>query len=731
MKKRKKGLLKLVIHLALVISIIISMVPVKAFAEDTGNQSEESIKIVFDNSFTKWDEVYLYYFNAPTSINWPGIKMDPVEGRENVYEAKVPKGTENIIVNNNQGEQSQDMNDVVDGGEYIGVQKEGKKVAVLRKGDDGSIPGEPEDDGDESKKTPKQVNVHVGDDGYSVNITFTNTSKIDSKVTVNKKGSTEKMVFEGTREYSFMTQKYHYSVKVTGLDANTEYEYTVSEGNTKYTGSFKTAPKEGSKDTIKFAYIADTQVKKATDAKALGATLNKVNNIDNLGFVYLAGDVTDNAGAEDQWEMLFNNSGLYPNGGEALFGNNLIAVTQGNHDVSTLSKHITTPSKAGDAVYSFDYGPVKFIVLNLEIANGDNEARDKEKAFLEAEVADAKKNGQWTVVGFHKSIYTGASHIVDGDVREARKYWSPILSGLDVDVVLQGHDHVYARGFVNENGVNPKLSANEDGSYSKTENLPLYMVGGHAGGLKWYNTKDYTVEEGDLLTPNYEFLDVNSAKDGKQGEQTYTVFEVSNNEIKFNTYMFKYDQELDQITTEDYLYDTLSLKRETFNIALPKIEGANLELIEAEADSNSVVSLAKGSNLSFKVNLEEGYTNSNVKVSVNGNEIEPVDGVYTIENISDNCEVKIDGITKNVIENDNTDASNNKVDVNKDNSSDNDTNEVKSDKTGVDNNNKLEKLSTTKTKTGDNNGVYALVFMLICASSIAVMKIERKKIVNK
>ena len=347
MKKKKKGLLKLFIKLVLVILITISMVPTKVFAEGDVNQEEKSIKIIFDNSFTKWNEVYLYYFNSPTSIDWPGIKMEPVEGRENIYEAKVTKGTENIIVNNSQGEQSQDINDVVDGGEYIGVQKEGKKVAVFRKGDDGSIPGEPEDDGDESKKVPKQVNVHVGDDGYSVNITYTNTSKIDSKVILNKKGSTEKIVFNGIREYSFMTQKYHYSVKATGLDANTEYEYTISEGNTKYTGGFKTAPKEGSKDTIKFAYIADTQVKKATDAKALGATMNKISNLDDLGFIYIAGDVTDNAGAEEQWERLFNNGGLYPNSGDAMFGNNLMVVAQGNHDVSTLSKHITAPSEAG------------------------------------------------------------------------------------------------------------------------------------------------------------------------------------------------------------------------------------------------------------------------------------------------------------------------------------------------------------------------------------------------
>ena len=60
------------------------------------------------------------------------------------------------------------------------------------------------------------------------------------------------------------------------------------------------------------------------------------------------------------------------------------------------------------------------------------------------------------------------------------------------------------------------IMQDETGAYISKDNAPLYMVGGHAGGLKWYSKKNYTVEEGDPLLPNYEFLDVNSL-DGENG----------------------------------------------------------------------------------------------------------------------------------------------------------------------------------------------------------------------
>lgn len=435
----------------------------------------------------------------------------------------------------------------------------------------------------DADKAPKQLNVHVGTDAATeVNVTYTTVADTSTVIAIQKAEGGDVMYFEGT-SYQGIAGKYIHEITVTGLEAYTEYKYTVGDGFNTKDGTFKTALAKNDQTTFTFAYLADTQVSNASNAKALGATLAEVNNM-NPDFVYLAGDVTDTNNNENQWQWLFNNDGLYATGGEDMFANNLVAVTQGNHDNSEMYQHINAPAEAGQIVYSFDYGCAKFIILNLESARYSDDARAEQEAYLREAVADAKENGQWTIVGFHKSLYTGASHIVDSDIIAARKFWSPIFSELDVDLVLQGHDHVYSRGFVTAQGENANPETEEDGTIIQPDNAPLYMVGGHAGGLKWYSKKNYTVSDGDPLALNYSFLDVNSTDTGSdvKKEQVITMLEVSNEEISVVTYCFKYDTDLDQITTEKYVYDSFTVKRDLADCATSYVNGTELIVKEQE-----------------------------------------------------------------------------------------------------------------------------------------------------
>ena len=433
----------------------------------------------------------------------------------------------------------------------------------------------------DANKIPRQLNVHVGTDASSqVNVTYTTVADTETMITLNKVGSTEEIRFTGT-SYKGIGGKYIHEIAVTGLESFTEYEYTVGDGFNEYDGTFKTALDKNDDGTFTFSYLADTQVSNATDAKALGATLAKVNEL-NPDFVYIAGDVTNTNNSENQWQWLFNNDGLYPTGGEDMFANNLLAVTQGNHDNNEMYQHINAPEEAGKIVYSFDYGCSKFIILNSEAARSNEDARAQQEAYLREAVADAKANGQWTFVGFHKSLYTGASHVVDGDIIAARKFWSPILSELDVDFVLQGHDHVYSRGFVNAQGQNARPEAVGKNEYIDPANAPLYMVGGHAGGLKWYDRKNYTVSEGDPIALNYDFLDVNSAAMNSAGkkEQVMTTFTVSDEKVEVKTTNFKYDTAKDEITTDEYTYDSFSVQRNTEEETRSYVEGTDVAIIE-------------------------------------------------------------------------------------------------------------------------------------------------------
>ena len=457
----------------------------------------------------------------------------------------------------------------------------------------------------DENKAPEQLNVHVGDDAATqVNVTYTTITDTSSVIAVTKADGGETMYFEGT-SYVGLGGKYIHEISVNGLEPATEYVYTVGDGFNERDGKFKTALEQGDESSFTFAYLADTQVSNASNAKALGATLAKVNE-KNPDFVYLAGDVTDKSTNESQWEWLFNNDGVYSTGGEDMFANNLVAVTQGNHDNNEMYQHINAPEEAGKIVYSFDYGCAKFIILNLESARYDEDARAQQEAYLREAVNDAKSNGQWTIVGFHKSLYTGASHITDSDIIAARKYWAPIFAETDVDLVLQGHDHVYSRGFVTAEGENANPTVLEDGTIIQPD-APLYMVGGHAGGLKWYSKKNYTVTENDPLALNYSFLDVNSTDTGSdvKKEQVITMLEVSNETISVKTTFFKYNTDEDAITTDEYVYDTFTVKRDLAECATAYADGTELFVKEIDDTLEYTVSFDNITNANaFETALE-------------------------------------------------------------------------------------------------------------------------------
>lgn len=543
----------------------------------------DMMEIRFDNSVTKWNSVSMHYWGSGvTGTDWPGLAMEPVEGQENIYRLEVPVGITGIVFVDPSDPETLKSSDVTDiptraeweenndiSAEYISVGYEYGKYAVLRKDENGNVYQPPQNPNVE-ESTAQQVNTHVGEDYTSVYLSYTTVGETEGKVVLTSADGEVKQ-YTAEKEYSPSAQKYQYKALLDGLKPDMGYTYTIGDGDASFTGTFTSLPESGSDKTLKFAYLADTQVASATDAEAANATFNFVNQYSDLAFVYVGGDLTDNAESKLQWESLFKSeNGQYPEAGAECLSNNLLAVCQGNHDKnhdeSSLSGYVNVPDEGGNLVYSIDYGNVRFIVLNSETAVGNEAERDSQKAYLEKEVNEAKAAGQWTIVAFHKSIYSGGSHIVDSDIIEARKFWAPVLADLDVDAVLQAHDHVMARGFINGDGTRGAVEQTEDGAYISQDNTPLYMVGGHAGGLKWYSAIDYTVNEGDPLLPNYEFLDVSSTwgENGtdKTHESMYTIVEVTENEFKTVTYTFKYDQETHQVTEEPTVYDSVVITKE-------------------------------------------------------------------------------------------------------------------------------------------------------------------------
>ena len=320
----------------------------------------------------------------------------------------------------------------------------------------------------------REVNLHAGADAQTMgNLTWTTYKLGLYTAEIYDQDGNQLMKYNVAGKSNNVA--YNYSVVFSGLKAGKTYTYRISaEGVKAVTGKFRTAPTQESKEKISFAYLGDPQVKDYTTAKSTGALFHQLTELskkDPLNFVYIAGDHTNNGSYEDtadevkeeQWKDFFHNAGQYPQATQKFLLEHTLLSTQGNHDLADFNGHITPASEIGQGefltgVYSVDYGPVRIVMLNDASYNTDDLANNKNfqkmTKFLQDQVEEGKKKGLWTVVGFHKPLYTGASHINDGDVIEYRKALNPILSGLDVDMILAGHDHVYARGFINAKGEN-------------------------------------------------------------------------------------------------------------------------------------------------------------------------------------------------------------------------------------------------------------------------------------
>jgi hypothetical protein len=153
-----------------------------------------------------------------------------------------------------------------------------------------------------------------------------------------------------------------------------------------------------------------------------------------------AGDLVNRANRDAEWGEWFGAGGWL---------NAMIPsiVTPGNHEYDgepeeSLSHHWRPqfalpengPPGLEETAYWIDYQGVRMVSLN------SNERHQEQAAWLDQVLA--RNPNTWTIVTFHHPIFSSGK---DRDNPRLRRLWKPVLDKYAVDLVLQGHDHTYAR----------------------------------------------------------------------------------------------------------------------------------------------------------------------------------------------------------------------------------------------------------------------------------------------
>jgi hypothetical protein len=258
-----------------------------------------------------------------------------------------------------------------------------------------------------------------------------------------------------------VVEEYAYKAEAVGLKPAATYYYQVGseEGGLSEIGTFVTAAGESA--PFSFLHYTDTQNafwnQHLVDEVAFAVdTIEKMLATDpEAAFVLHTGDIVEIAEVEDEWVDLFDNS-------RASFMKTTLAPVSGNHDEYGLSReerftqkwndHFNVPAAGpvdGGSYYSFDYNNVHFIILNTnDYKNEENKALgDDQLEWLRWDVKQARANGaEWIILNYHKPIFSKSYHsLQDTDVQNVRDEFMAVIDELDIDLALQGHDHVLSR----------------------------------------------------------------------------------------------------------------------------------------------------------------------------------------------------------------------------------------------------------------------------------------------
>ncbi len=377
----------------------------------------------------------------------------------------------------------------------------------------------------------------------------------------------------GFLPYEFKTIRH--TVTVTGLAPGTTYMYRVGSAEKGWwsdIGSFTTSGGDDSQFT--FFHMTDTQATSPEQYEDGWARVMQAaySLYPDARFVLHTGDFVDNGDNFKQWQWFFDSA-------SDTILNTAIMPVSGNHDAYGFDALVNNfkinydgeeydaddPNSDFDALfqytdtgiyYSFDYNNAHFAVLNSNDLKENGELTTEQLEWLTADMENS--DAEWKIVAFHKAVYSNGEHYKDDDVSGLRAQMAVLMPQLQVDLVLNGHDHVYFRTDpLNNNTVDEdcdhdvimqngtaivEAMINPDGT--------IYSINGSAGvksyaGVSSEETKEY-------------FPD--AAATYPSDEPIFTAITIRGNQLIFKSYAVGEDM-LTEIDSFGIIKDFSELKR--------------------------------------------------------------------------------------------------------------------------------------------------------------------------
>ena len=298
---------------------------------------------------------------------------------------------------------------------------------------------------------------------------------------------------------------YQYEARLSNLLSNTVYEYQVSHKNVSLAKGvhFKTLPATDSEYTH-FIAFGDSGTKYSQPRAVRDRIIKRAKTgVYRYPHDFIAG-LGDNAyfnGSYQDFEVRFFDQlsarGDQGNGEKSILATRPYFPTLGNHEYADNDKRrpsafITNfsnpvadkiPQSDQERYFSFDVGRAHFITIDSMKFLGDYSPGQREMLdWLKRDLSATKQ--AWKIIFLHHAIFSNGPHGTYGDMplnRRLRQQLAPILQKHNVQLVINGHDHLYQRSVPLKVTGNGLIQRNRDCSVKKSRDGVVYLVVGIGG----------------------------------------------------------------------------------------------------------------------------------------------------------------------------------------------------------------------------------------------------------
>jgi 3',5'-cyclic AMP phosphodiesterase CpdA len=345
----------------------------------------------------------------------------------------------------------------------------------------------------------------------------------------------------------------YHSVVFQGLEPDMLYAYRVEGADGKWSEWFqtRTAPRSG---PVRFIYLGDAQ--NGLDSHWPRVIRAAFQTAPDARFILHAGDLVNRGSHDLEWAQWFRAGGF-------IHGMVPAIPVAGNHEYEQLGlteadrqRALTflwrpqfslplapgLPADLQETVYDVRYSDD----LHIFVLNSNAPDYEQQAQWLDAKLAAS--TARWRIVTQHHPLYSSGRERDNPRLRDALL---PVLLRHQVDLMLQGHDHTYARGAIDEPPQVPRRAAAGD-----TKRLATLFVNSVSG------PKQYEFRENGWT--DYAPTGVNLDRSG-ENTQFYQVISLDGDTLHYAAY-----------TADGALYDEVRLTKDAAGNKIMAGESADL-----------------------------------------------------------------------------------------------------------------------------------------------------------